>query len=122
MNDEITVFLRNGISSYDDEILDEYHKITGNEYNGSCYDPIMLKLLIVNNYIGSVYYIVKVIKKFLPYCVINSTLVFETIHFDINKYKVDMIKRMLSSEHEDKVTEIETIVFSDINVDSIIIR
>ena len=118
----VTVFLRNGFPSSDDELDKKYIELTGKKYNGCNHDIIMLDLIQSHGQIDLYYYTVKIRRKFLPYCITNNNFLFDTIHFDFNKYKVDEIKKILSSESESKVEEIEMLIFSTFNEDEIIIR
>lgn len=110
----VKFFLRKFLFSlYEDEILlNEYKYIKGKDYNGSQCDKLMMQLLEKYNYIGNEYEIHSIESIYIPYLKIKSNFIGDEYVIDISKYKLDQIKKILSSDHDDIISKIEKIAFS----------
>lgn len=95
-----------------EELMDLYYQYTGKEYNNL--DDTMINILREKKIPSYKLYHVK--QSFTPYIVLGRHLGYETICFDLSRYKLDMIKKILSSEtsQEDSLMLIENLVFQDI--------
>lgn len=97
---------------YDDnELLSSYYEITGKNYENV--DDTMIKL--IRKYKQFEYKILHVKTKLLPYIKVERNLGFETIVFNSDNYKINLIKKVLSSasDLEDSIMLIESIIFQE---------
>lgn len=97
-------------SIYDNkEIMDEYLSKTGKEYE--TLDATMMD--IVRKHKNYCLYHVK--KSLSVYVIVTYNIGYDSIEFDSSKYKIDIIKKILSSESnpDDSIALIESLVFQD---------
>jgi hypothetical protein len=71
----------------------------------------MLNLLNKYGYINNNYKVLSIKSIYIPYFTIKSYIMYEECNIDFNKYKIDQIKKLLSSDHEDILSLIEEIIF-----------
>jgi len=112
------ILLRNSFQIPDEFILacDEYFTITGKIYENL--DQTMIFILkSYKNLIGFYFRIVYIKNNFILFSKIINYGSYEDIIIDYNKYKIDLIKRILSSEQENNILieSIESIIFQEIN-------
>lgn len=95
-------------------IMNEYKNITGNNY--TCLDEVMMNIIRNGNY--NQYKIYHVKKSLVKYITLKSKPGYEYLTFDDKQYKLDTIKKILSSESncEDAVNLIEKAVFESIEL------
>lgn len=93
----------------DVEILTKYFNITKKEY--STLDETMMELIRQSDNSYRKLYHVK--KSMLPYVEVKRYIGYDTITFNSDKYKLDMIKKILAgeTENEDAMMLIENITF-----------
>lgn len=108
-----TFILKTGFESIyeNDDLMLKYREITNKEYEDV--DDIIIKLLRkFKNYEFKIYHVKNTM---LNYISIERCLAFDVIKFNSDKYKLDMIKKILSSEgdNNDLVMLIESITFQD---------
>ena len=107
------IFVRNTfVSIYDiQELQDEYYKIKKKKYDDNPMDEVMISLLRKYN---NEFKIVKIEKYLIPYIKIISYITHQKIEIDYNAYKIDLIKKILSSENElsDIIISIEYVLFT----------
>lgn len=94
------------------EIMNKYKELTGKEYIFNN-DEVMLSILRSTKYINGLFKIVHVRNCFLPYHNIICDIMYEDIEINYDRYKLDLIKKLLSSEmpNESIISITESIVF-----------
>ena len=120
--EETRFILRNSfcsISDFDD-VIDEYKSITGKDYNFDIKDEIMMEILEKQNLLTE-FRIVHVKKLYEKFITIISYPNYEEIKINYDSYKIDEIKKILSSEEdlEILISRINDIVFKKIKQFSI---
>lgn len=111
MSDYVHYLIRtefNSIYEYS-EILEEYQKITG--FNFQNLDNTMIELIRKHKPQSIKLYHVN--SKLLPYVEIERNLGYDQIKFNQQKYKIELIKKLLTSENENLLSLIEAVIFSD---------
>ena len=99
-------------SIYDTDLMEKYQDITNNEYEEI--DDIMMSL--IRECKNKEFKLYHVKEKYIPYITVEKHFAYEMINFDKYRYKLDLIKKILSSETDQNNTVmiIESIIFSDI--------
>lgn len=92
-----------------EELMQRYFDATGKEYEEL--DDTMIEIIRDFKQHEQKLYHVK--NSMVPYIIIEHRITHDKISFDFNKYKIDMIKKILSSETnlEDSIIIIESLVF-----------
>lgn len=113
-----TIFLIQNTSweMFGEDIYEEYKLRTGKEYQNDRSDPMMIKILQDNSLIGDQYILVRFLSIFSKYYTIHDNIVSETVTIDVAAYRLDEIKKVLSSSRdEDVISEIERITFMSLS-------
>lgn len=116
----------NGEFEYSQKALDEYNKRAGTniqmvnlvfaEQYISRFDPIMIDIIRKNDHFASTdasnLVIIDVIKEYVPYINIVTNDGIEYIHYNLNQYNLDKIKKIIISnmEPDGKIFHIATII------------
>lgn len=107
------IFVRNTfLSVYDlHDLLDTYYTITNKNYDDNPMDITMISL--IRKYPNE-FKIIKIQKYLVPYIKIISYITHQELEIDYNAYKIDVIKKILSSENDatDILTSIEYVLFT----------
>lgn len=110
---KMEIFYRKSFVSVHDleNILDTYYKITNKNYVDNPTDTVMISLL---RQYPNEFEITTIQKYLVPYVKIISHITHQEIEIDYNAYKIDLIKKMLSSANdaEDILISIEYLLFS----------
>lgn len=116
----IPIILRDNCNHICDfpEILKEYEEINGKMYDYNESDESMIEILRKNNLLGNSSYFSIVYLKicFVKYYRINRLVCCDSIEINYDRYKIDLIKKLISSEmlSEDIVSLTEGILFQTI--------
>jgi len=112
---EISIIVRNSFSELKDYdfILDEYKNITQKDYNFDTKDEIMIQLLEKYELIPNQFQIIKINENLIKHTRIVSYANYEEVTINYESYKIERLKRLLSSEEEDQdlILKINEIVF-----------
>lgn len=84
------------------DIENQYKEKTNNHYNGDISDKIMIDILKLNGLIGeqNIFKLVYIRDCFLPYMRIIRHMGYDQLEINYDKYKIDILKKILSSEND----------------------
>lgn len=112
-------FLRNTFTCiYEfEDLINEYRQESGKDYEGGNNDQLMISLIKKNNKLKQFYFTFVFVKNtLLPYVKIRSDICNEILTIDYNLYKIDLIKKILSTINDFStiISLIEIVVFQEV--------
>uniref|UniRef100_A0A6C0BEH8 Uncharacterized protein n=1 Tax=viral metagenome TaxID=1070528 RepID=A0A6C0BEH8_9ZZZZ len=115
----ISIILRRSFMSIDDFdfLLTEYKELSGEEYNYDLNDQLMISLVVKHKLNITHFSIINVKSCFLNYVIITKHFSYDDIKINYDRFRLDMIKKVLGSEceKEEILRKIEKISFSKID-------